>query len=139
LPYSQIVLSTTPSGEVRELTGGVEGNDNTRTYMVGMFIAPPKELAKDEKWIYESKGNEKTGVPAFKYELTFSGMDKIGSDDAMKFSSKLSEIGASFQVKGVWWISKEGHLLKAETEFDGLLIPAAGMEASGKVRLNLTK
>ncbi|MBV6458169.1 MAG: hypothetical protein HONBIEJF_01293 [Fimbriimonadaceae bacterium] len=139
LQVSQVEFSLAANGELKELTGGVEGNDNARTYLLIMFIAPDKELAANEKWTFESKGNDKSGIPGYKYEATFVGMEKVGADDAYKYTTKLGESGGGFSVKGTYWVTKDGKVLKADNEFTALMIPAAGAEASGKVRLSLVK
>ena len=139
LQMSQIEFSLASNGELKEITGGVDGNDNARSYLLVMFIVPDKELAANEKWSFESKGNEKAGIPAYKYEATYVGPEKVGADDAFKYTTKLTETGGSLGSKITYWVAKDGKILKADGEFTGLMIPAAGAEASGKVRLSLVK
>lgn len=139
LQITQIEFSLAPNGDLKEITGGVDGNDNARSYLLMMFINPDKELAVNEKWTYESKGNEKSSIPGYKYEATYLGPEKVGPDDAFKYSTKLTETSGSLGTKGTFWVTKAGKVVKAESEFTGLMIPAAGAEASGKVRLAIVK
>jgi hypothetical protein len=124
---------------VSSVEGGLEGTDTTRMFMIGQFLVPGEALAKDAATKWELAKNEKANLGMLKIETTFLGDEKVGKFAVHKFKQVVSENGTEFGTTGTYFVTSDGHLLKADIKFKGLPIPVAGGDAAGTYVVSLVE
>jgi hypothetical protein len=107
--------------------------------MIGQFLVPGEALAKDAATKWELAKNEKANLGMLKIETTFLGDEKVGKFAVHKFKQVVSENGTEFGTTGTYFVTSDGHLLKADIKFKGLPIPVAGGDAAGTYVVSLVE
>ena len=114
------------------IEGGIQGTDPLHMFLIGNFYVPTGELTKDTVAKWEIAKNEKTTLGALKVETTYLGEGEVGKKKVHKFKQVVTESGAEFTTTGTFFVTGDGQVLKAEVDFKGVQIPAAGGDAAGK-------
>lgn len=126
-----MVVTQTPAGELKSITGGLEDADTVRTFLLLYFPMPTKELAKDETWTSEIKKND-AGIPNLKIDGTYLGTEDALGKKAHKFKVKIAELGGEpFSTEGTYWVQTDGKVVQIESKYKGLPIRQAGASADG--------
>jgi hypothetical protein len=124
-------------GDLVSATAGVEGTDGVRQLLVSHFVPPATPIGKDEKYTVEFKANG--DVPARKYEGTYLGTEKEGTEDLHKFLINLTVPGETMKAEMTVWVRTDGTVRKLDSKFSDLPIPVAGASASGTLSLRPTE
>lgn len=125
-------------GSAKSFSGGIEGVDALRLFVTTHFFAPTGEL---KEGVSAKTQFEKTGVfPKSSAEVTFVGQEELNGTKALKFTQKFREESEhAFSCDTTIWAMEDGTVLKVEGTFKNLPIPAAGVEASGKIAMEREK
>jgi hypothetical protein len=136
VPVEDLVVRSKPSGEALSLTGGIRGSDAARLYLLTRFIAPSADIAEGESYTVDFPEKSGTPVPAHKIVTTYVGKADLKGKAALKFVSKYSESDSQAMAgETTYWVLADGTLLKAESKFQRMPVPAFGQPVSGSVTL----
>lgn len=136
-PVSDYKIGYDKTSTMSLFEGGIEGADPLRMFLVVNFFAPKVELTKDTVVKWDITKNEKTSLGALKIETTFMGDEMVGKKTVHKFKQVVSETGTEYTTTGTFFVTTDGHVVKADVTFKGMPVPVAGGEAVGKMALSL--
>jgi len=123
-----------PNGSIQSAHDDV---DYARMLAPLVFIYPNREVKVGDKWTEKFRPRDGKDI-TFDYEVV--EQTKVGDADALKIKGKLSEDGP---MKGdtVYWIGKDGTLLKYELDLKGWVVPFAGndTEFDAKIKGEIVK
>jgi len=131
-PYEDYKVVFDKKSSVSSISGGINGSNALRMFLVGHFFAPANDVKKDEAVKWELPPNTKIELGTLKIQTTFLGSAEVGKFKGYKFKQVVSEEGGEFATEGTYTVTADGHLLKAEVTFKGMPIPDAGGDAKGK-------
>lgn len=124
-------------GELVSASGGVEGSDVSRTFLLTQCYFPQEAIGKDGTWKQTIAESKKLEVGERVVEGTYLGTEVIGGKDCHKLKAKMTEKGNSFTTEGTYWVNATGHIQKMELTYSNLPVPAAGMSANGTVKASI--
>lgn len=131
-PYEDYKIGISKKSGLTSFSGGIDGSDPLRMFLVGHFFVPSTELAKDTVTKWEIPADSKVQLGALKIETTFLGDAEVGKTKGFKFKQVVSEDKGNYGTEGTYVVTATGHVLKADVTFKGMPIPAAGGDAKGK-------
>ncbi len=137
IPFAATSYSVNAAGELQEVSGGIEGTDVVRNFLVTFAHFPKEELEKDGKWTATYAKTDKMEIGERKVEGTYLGEEEVLGKKAHKFKTKMTE--GEFMASMTYWTTLEGKVIKIDGEFANLPIPIAGDNASGTVKADLTE
>lgn len=137
VPFAPTDATVNKAGEVQEVTGGIQGTDPARTFLLGFAHLPTTELEKDGKWSAKYPKNDKMELGERTVEGTYLGEEEVGGKKAHKFNTVMKEGGLS--VTMTYWATLDGKVLKFNSEFTGYPVPVAGGEGSGTLTGEVTE
>lgn len=114
-------------GSLRESEGS-DDDDLRRMLAPFSFVYPEKAVTKDERWESIVKTVVK-GVPSITYKYQVLGNEVVDSKDTLKIKSEAAEKGTEgFESTGLWWIGKDGKVVKFELTINRWYVPFAAPE-----------
>lgn len=138
IPFGPTRVVFDPKGDLLSVTDGIEGTDPVRTFLVGHVHLPTEEVAKDGSWKANLPANTKLDIKARTIEGTYLGSEEVSGTKTHKFKIKMTEEGGLNSLV-IAWVDGDGQTVKLEGEFSELPIPVAGQNASGTIKLELSK
>ena len=139
VPVSDYQVTYDVKSVISSFTGGLEGADSLRLYLVSQFYVPGEELKKDSEAKWELAKNDHAKLEVLKIQTTYLGDEKVGKYTAHKFKQVVSETGSDYGTTGTFLVTQDGHVLKADVKFKGMPVPAAGGDASGSFAVSLVE
>lgn len=146
--WSDILVNGSPAGEGDsswDTTFGLDGSitsagdnaDFARMLTPAAFIYPGKEIKTGDKWSAKFKPAKDAKEMTADYEALEES--KVGDTPAIKVRAKLSEDGP-MKADNVYWIGKDGSVLKYELDIKNWVVPMAGTgDFDAKVKGELVK
>lgn len=131
LPHDDLDVRVKTDGTVLKVTGGIEGSDAPRTYLLLQFLPPADEIAAGTSYTRKFDADKAAGLPAHTVATTYVGPDKVGDQPAQKFVAHYSEPDSHLSAETTYWVKEDGTILKASCKFMNLPIPAIGQDADG--------
>lgn len=124
-----------PNGSV---ASAGEGADYARMLVPLAFIYPDKEVKAGDKWSVKYKPAKDAKDMTVDFEVVEVG--KVGDAEALKVKGKVSEDGP-MKADTIYWIGKDGKLLKFDLDVKGWIVPFAGnnIELDAKIKGELVK
>jgi hypothetical protein len=138
IPVEDMTIKSKLDNELIAVTGGAQGTDNFRNFLVLNFILPAGPIATGETYTKDvaAKGDN----PAYKIITTYQQDEVVDGVKLHVFGAKLIEAGADgISADTKYWVSDSGDVVKAEAAFKNLPIPAAGQSVDGKMTLKTIK
>lgn len=129
VPFAPTEVTLNKAGELENVTGGIQGSDVVRTFLLGFAHLPQTEVEKDAKWNAVYPKSEKMDLGERKVEGTYLGEEEVAGKKAHKFTTSLTE--GELQATMIYWTTLEGKIVKFTTEYSGLPVPVAGGSATG--------
>jgi len=134
VPVATQEATVKKDGTVIRASGGIEGGDPVRTYLLMHFVAPTKELAVGETYEQKIAEQKEGGVPAFTFKGKYVGKETVKNIPGFKFETTLKEDSAEgLESTNVYVVAADGRILKIESKFVRLPIPIAGQNVDGKI------
>lgn len=137
LPFNATKVTLNKAGEVQDISGGIEGSDVVRTFLAAFAHFPKDELEKDGKWAATYPKIEKIDLGERKVEGTYLGSEEVSGKKAEKFKTSMKE--GEFSVTMTYWTQPDGKLLKIESSFTQMPVPATGSNGDGTFTAVLTE
>lgn len=137
LPYEDINLTLSNSGEVKKITGGLQGPDIARLYLLTHFVPPTTDLAPSEKYSIKFEASKDSSIPAHTFDGVYVGTTDFEGKPALKFTAKYSEPGKESTSADIdFVVQTDGTVLQATSKFKNLPVPSIGVSLDGTVKLN---
>ncbi|MEQ1932927.1 MAG: hypothetical protein ABL962_03475 [Fimbriimonadaceae bacterium] len=137
MPVTPYAVKYDSKGALISASGGVEGSDVSRTFILTQCYFPEEAIAKDGTWKQTIAESKKLEIGERTVEGTYLGTESIGGKDCHKFKAKMTEKGNSFTTEGTYWVNATGQIQKMELTYSNLPVPAAGMSANGTVKASI--
>lgn len=133
--FSPVAVTLSSKNGIESVKGGTDAIDGPRFYLLWHFPVPTAELEKDKPWKGELAASKESGCPKCNVEVTYLGNEDLNGKTCRKCKVNINEVGNpdAFSCEGIFWITENCQVLKMETTFKNLPIPAAGGSGSGKV------
>ncbi len=125
------------TGALVEVTGGMEGTDAVRTFLLLYPHLPKDELAKDGTWKATLPKDAKLELAERTIEGTYLGPEDVAGKKTLKLKIKVAETGTTFKTNLTCWVTADGQMVKVDGDFSGLQIPAVNEESEGHVKAEL--
>lgn len=118
-------------GEHGAISDAGEAGDEVRRMLQPMlFVYPSAPVAVGDTWSEAIKAGADKDEHTMKLEFKAESVEKVGDQDALKVTEKLSETGTgTMSSTGTWWVAKDGKVLKFETKVVKWVVPMAGGES----------
>ena len=139
VPVNDYKVTYDAKSVISAFEGGLQGADSLRLFLITQFYVPGEELKKDAATKWDLAKNEKASIAALKIETTFLGDEKVGKFMAHKFKQVVSEAGSEYATTGTFYVTQDGHVVKADVKFKGMPIPDAGGDAAGSYSVSLVE
>ena len=139
VPVTDYKVTYDAKSVITAFEGGLEGTDTLRLFLVPQFYVPGEELKKDAETKWELAKNEKASIAGLKIQTTYLGDEKVGKFAVHKFKQVVSEVGTEFSTTGTFFVTQDGHVLKADVKFKGMPVPVAGGDAAGSYSVSLVE
>lgn len=137
VPFAPTDVVLNKAGELQEVSGGIQGTDVARTFLVLFAHLPQAEVEKDGTWKATYPASSKMELAERKVEGTYKGEEEVSGKKAHKFQVKMAE--GEFKTDLTYWATDKGRVLKVKGEFDGLPVPIAGAVAKGTISADYTE
>jgi hypothetical protein len=121
-------------GQLKSASGGVEGSDSVRTFLLTQCYLPQEAVAKDGTWKQVLPESKTLEIGERAVEGTYLGTEAIGGKDYHKFKVKVVEKGNSFTTDGTYWVDTLGQVQKLDVSYMNLPVPAVGGNANGTAK-----
>jgi hypothetical protein len=87
------------------------------------FLYPDKPVTVGDKWTFEYKGSQ---GGTFAYTCEAKAEEKVGDKEALKVQMTITEdAGDKTSSDGMYWVDKEGRVLKFEIRIKNWIVPMA--------------
>lgn len=115
-------------GEHGAITDGAEAGDDIRRMLQPiLFVYPSAPVAVGDTWTETIKAGSDKDDRTMTLEFKADSVEKVGDEDSLKVTEKLSEKGTdTMSSTGTWWVNKAGKVLKFETKVSKWVVPMAG-------------
>jgi hypothetical protein len=137
VPFAPTDVTVNKAGELQEASGGIQGTDVVRTFLILFAHLPQAEIEKDGTWKATYPASTKMELAERKIEGKYQGEEEVSGKKAHKFNVKMVE--GEFKTDTTYWATEEGRILKVKGEFDGLPVPIAGAIAKGTITADYTE
>jgi len=122
----EVLLS--PEGAILSTTSSL-GDDIRRMLSPLVFVYPGKAVKVGDKWSVSASPTKDKPDQAFVWSYEVAGVEKVTETDAMKISATVKEQrSGGTSGAGIWWVSKDGKVLKFTLDVKGWVVPMSGAE-----------
>lgn len=132
LPVSPVLVKT-KDGMPVDISGGIEGSDNRRTYVVMHHLVPTKEVGPGDKFSGTIAATGDSGEVTV--DAKFEGPEEVSGKKGFKFTATGSEKNSGFKWTQTYWLAADSKLIKLETKFKEMPIPAMSANVDGSVTM----
>lgn len=117
-----------PRGTVVSTTD-MMGDDIRRMLSPMTFAYPEKPVGEGDKWTAEVRPYKDKDDFLLTYAYEVKGIEQVDGADALKIAATLTEMGRdAMSAEGLWWVGKDGAVLKFEMKVKNWVVPMAGGE-----------
>ncbi len=134
IPFAPYALKYDAKGQIKSATGGIEGSDAARTFLLTQCYLPQEAITKDGTWKQVLAESKELEVGERTVEGTYLGTEAIGGKDFHKFKVKMVEKGNSFTTDGTYWVDTLGQVQKLDVTYQNLPVPAVGANSNGTAK-----
>lgn len=138
LPSEVVKSRYSATGDLLDVQADQMSPEKWRLAQLTSFTYPTTAVKVGDEWTSTVKADEKTGVVAAKRTFKVDSLEKVGDHDTAKIKSTYTETEGSSPASAdgyVWVDTKDGSIVKSESDWKNVPVGPGGASADGKVTM----